>query len=60
MVKRFVSIVVYQLALEAVELTEKYKMTALLVLDETVKLTGAISMRQQLQAGVVQVIGPSR
>lgn len=53
MVKRFVTIHAHQLAVEAVDLMEKHKISALPVLDKAGKLTGAINMRQLLQAGVV-------
>lgn len=41
------------LAAEAVQLMEKHKITALLVLDEAGKLVGAIHMQDLLRAGVV-------
>jgi arabinose-5-phosphate isomerase len=41
------------LAAEAVQLMEKHKITALLVVDETDKLVGAIHMHDLLRAGVV-------
>ena len=53
MVKHFVTISAHQLAVEAVDLMEKHKISALPVLDKAGKLTGAINMRQLLQAGVV-------
>jgi arabinose-5-phosphate isomerase len=41
------------LAAQAVQLMEKHKITALLVVDETGKLVGAIHMQDLLRAGVV-------
>lgn len=41
------------LAAEAVQLMEKHKITALLVVDESGKLAGAIHMQDLLRAGVV-------
>jgi len=53
MVKVFATIRANQLAVEAVDLMEKHKISALPVLDEEGKLVGALNMRQLLQAGVV-------
>lgn len=53
MVKCFTTIRASQLAVEAVHLMEKHKISSLPVLDETGELVGAINMRQLLQAGVV-------
>ena len=41
------------LAAQAVQLMEKHKITALLVVDDTGKLTGAVHMQDLLRAGVV-------
>jgi len=53
MMKQYATIRVNQLAVEAVDVMEKHKISALPVLDNDDKLIGAINMRQLLQAGVV-------
>ena len=53
MTKHFISICADQLAVEAVDLMEKHKISALPVLDKAGKLIGALNMRQLLQAGVI-------
>lgn len=53
MARKFVSVRATQLAVEAVELMDQHKISALPVLDEAGRLAGAINMRLLLQAGVV-------
>jgi arabinose-5-phosphate isomerase len=53
MTKDFISINKGQLAVAAVELMERHKVSALPVIDESGLIAGAINMRQLLQAGVV-------
>jgi arabinose-5-phosphate isomerase len=53
MVRKFVTVRASQLAVEAVELMDKHKISALPVVDDTGRLAGAINMRLLLQAGVV-------
>lgn len=53
MVTHFTSVKDQQLAVEAVELMEKHKISAMPVLDNSGALVGAINMRLLLQAGVV-------
>lgn len=53
MIRDFVSVQDSRLAVEAVDLMDKHKVSALPVLDESGKLKGAINMRQLLQSGVV-------
>lgn len=53
MVTRFVGVRATQLAVEAVELMEQHKISAMPVVDENGALVGAINMRLLLQAGVV-------
>lgn len=53
MAKRFITVRSTQLAVEAVELMEQHKVSAMPVLDKDGKLVGAINMRLLLQAGVV-------
>jgi arabinose-5-phosphate isomerase len=53
MVTRFSSVRAQQLAVEAVELMEKNKISAMPVLDDDGALVGALNMRLLLQAGVV-------
>lgn len=53
MTKDFVSINKDQLAVTAVELMERQKVSALPVVDEAGFIAGALNMRQLLQAGVV-------
>jgi arabinose-5-phosphate isomerase len=43
----------HQLAVEAVELMEKFKISAIPIVNEEKKIVGAINMRMLLQAGVV-------
>lgn len=43
----------HQLAVDAVQLMERFKINALLVLDDDGKLIGAVNMRIMLQAGVI-------
>jgi len=53
MVRRFTTIGDKQLAVEAVELMDQYKISALPVVNADRRLIGAINMRLLLQAGVV-------
>lgn len=53
MVKDFVTVLPSQLAVEAVDLMEKYKITAMPVVDASGSLVGSVNMRLLLQAGVV-------
>jgi arabinose-5-phosphate isomerase len=53
MPNKFVSVMASQLAVEAVDLMEQRKISALPVVDERQALVGAINMRLLLQAGVV-------
>ncbi|WP_230174594.1 KpsF/GutQ family sugar-phosphate isomerase [Rhizobium sp. CECT 9324] len=53
MTKTFVTIADDQLAVAAVELMERWKVSALPVVDSDGVLVGALNMRQLLQAGVV-------
>jgi arabinose-5-phosphate isomerase len=53
MVRKFVVVHPDQLAVEAVELMEKNKISSLPVVDKNSQLIGAINMRLLLQAGVV-------
>lgn len=53
MTKDFVSIRKDQLAVSAVDLMERHKVSALPVVDEAGFIAGALNMRQLLQAGVV-------
>ena len=41
------------LAAEALELMQRYKINALLIVDDNKRLTGAINMHDLLRAGVV-------
>lgn len=50
---QFVTVRASQLAVEAVELMDHHKISALPVLDDSNRLVGAVNMRQLLQAGVV-------
>jgi arabinose-5-phosphate isomerase len=50
---QFVTVRAAQLAVEAVELMDHHKISALPVLDDSDRLVGAVNMRQLLQAGVV-------
>ena len=51
--KHFIAVRASQLAVEAVALMEKHKISALPVLGDAGDLVGALNMRQLLQAGVV-------
>jgi len=53
MTKEFQSIKMNSLAVEAVEIMEKYSITALPVIDEEGFVRGAISMNQLLNSGVI-------
>ena len=53
MSSKFVSVRPDRLAVEAVDLMERYKVSAMPVIDEAECLVGAINMRMLLQAGVV-------
>jgi arabinose-5-phosphate isomerase len=53
MAVRFVTARPTQLAVEAVELMEQHKISALPVVDDQQRVVGAINMRLLLQAGVV-------
>lgn len=53
MTKNFVSIKRDQLAVAAVEMMERHKVSALPVVDDSGYIAGAINMRQLLQSGVV-------
>ncbi len=53
MVTRFVAVRATQLAVEAVELMDQHKISAMPVLDEIGALVGSINMRLLLRAGVV-------
>lgn len=53
MTKQFVSVTRDQLAVVAVDLMERHKVSALPVVDENGYISGALNMRQLLQAGVV-------
>jgi arabinose-5-phosphate isomerase len=53
MVSSFVTVLSSQLAVEAVDLMEKYKISSMPVLDASGELVGSINMRLLLQAGVV-------
>lgn len=53
MVSNFVAIQATQLAVEAVDLMERHKISAMPVLNPDGQVEGALNMRQLLQAGVV-------
>ncbi len=53
MAKRFVTVRASQLAVEAVELMDQHKISAMPVLDPAGALVGSVNMRLLLQAGVV-------
>jgi arabinose-5-phosphate isomerase len=53
MVRRFVTVMSSQLAVEAVDLMEKHKISAMPVVDELGELVGSVNMRLLLKAGVV-------
>jgi arabinose-5-phosphate isomerase len=53
MARKFTTVKASQLAVEAVELMEHYKISALPVVDNANRLVGALNMRLLLQAGVV-------
>jgi arabinose-5-phosphate isomerase len=53
MIRRFITVRASQLAVEAVELMEHHKISAMPVMSDHGKLAGAINMRLLLQAGVV-------
>jgi arabinose-5-phosphate isomerase len=53
MAKRFVTVRASQLAVEAVELMDQHKISAMPVLDLAGALVGSVNMRLLLQAGVV-------
>lgn len=53
MVREFVTVKASQLAVEAVELMEQHKISAMPVVDDAGSLVGALNMRLLLQAGVV-------
>jgi arabinose-5-phosphate isomerase len=53
MARKFVTVKVSQLAVEAVELMEQHKISVLPVVDDAGRLVGALNMRLLLQAGVV-------
>lgn len=53
MIKKFTTTLQDNLAIEAVELMEKHKITSIPVLDNKGELVGAVNMRILLQSGVV-------
>ncbi len=53
MARKFTTVKASQLAVEAVELMEQYKISGLPVVDDAGRLVGALNMRLLLQAGVV-------
>lgn len=53
MVREFVAVKASQLAVEAVELMEQHKISAMPVVNDVGSLVGALNMRLLLQAGVV-------